>query len=164
MLHDELARYLDSLPGWVQAPEVSFSVFGERGVIDILAFHAPSGSLLVIELKTELVSFEDLLSTMDARLRLAVRIAAERGRRATTVSAWVVVAETTPNRRRAKAHEALLRSAFPADRPTMRKWLQDPVGTVRGVSFWPISNASGANSRIALRRRVRHPSRGTNAL
>ena len=33
---------LQAAPGWSYAPEVSFSVYGERGTIDILAFHAPS--------------------------------------------------------------------------------------------------------------------------
>jgi transcriptional regulator with XRE-family HTH domain len=55
-LHESLARYLSALPEWVHAPEVSFAFYGERGVIDILAFHAATGSVLVIELKTELVS------------------------------------------------------------------------------------------------------------
>lgn len=66
-LHEELARLFLALPEWLSAAEVSFAIYGERGVIDVLAFHAPSGSLLVIELKTELVSFEDLLTTMDVR-------------------------------------------------------------------------------------------------
>jgi transcriptional regulator with XRE-family HTH domain len=66
-LHEEIARLLNSIPGWEHAPEVSFSIYGERGVIDILAFHAPSRSLLVIELKTELASFEYLLTVMSRR-------------------------------------------------------------------------------------------------
>src|SRR3954451_3293120 len=70
-MHEALARHFSGLPGWVHAPEVSFAIYGERGIIDILAFHPPSGSLLVIELKTEFVSLEDLLSTMDIRLRHA---------------------------------------------------------------------------------------------
>ena len=72
-MHEALARYLGSLPGWVHAPEVSFAIFRERGVIDILAFHSATGSLLVIELKTELVSLEELLTAMDVQLRHAFR-------------------------------------------------------------------------------------------
>src|SRR3954462_11204160 len=108
-LHEVLAAQLESLPGWIHAPEVSFSVYGERGVIAILAFHEPTGALLVIELKTELVSFEDLLTPMDVRTRLGRKIAAERGWRASSVSCWVVVAETAPNRRRIREHRALVR-------------------------------------------------------
>ena len=116
-LHDELARYLDSLPGWLHAPEVSFAVFGERGVIDILAFHPSTGSLLVIELKTELVSFEDLLTTLDIRLRHARRIASDRGWAPTSVSGWVVVAESRPNRRRAAATSGVAAICLPTGQP-----------------------------------------------
>ena len=38
--------------GWDVATEVSFNVRGERGSIDILAFHQATGSLLVIEIKS----------------------------------------------------------------------------------------------------------------
>jgi transcriptional regulator with XRE-family HTH domain len=37
---------------WMTATEVSFNVRGERGSIDILAFHPGTGSLLVIEIKS----------------------------------------------------------------------------------------------------------------
>ncbi|HEY5488570.1 MAG TPA: hypothetical protein VIK00_01940 [Candidatus Limnocylindrales bacterium] len=128
---------------------------GERGVIDILAFHARTGSLLVIELKTELVSFEDLLTTMDVRTRLARTIAVERGWAARSVSCWVVVAETPPNRRRIGQHKALIQQAFPANGRTMRAWLRAPRGTLRALSMWPISNGGGATRVPALVRRVR---------
>ncbi len=44
-LHESLARHLARLPGWQWRPEVSFSIYGERGVIDILAWHAATRSL-----------------------------------------------------------------------------------------------------------------------
>ena len=62
--------------GWLFAPEVSFSVYGERGVIDLLAFHPASGCLLVIELKTAIIDVNDLVGTMDRRCRLAAGIRA----------------------------------------------------------------------------------------
>jgi transcriptional regulator with XRE-family HTH domain len=162
-LHEELARHLDALPDWLHAPEVSFAVFGERGVIDILAFHPPTGSLLVIELKTELVSFEDLLMTMDVRMRHAERIARERSWTPTSVSAWVVVAESKPNRRRAARHRALLRSAFPQDGRQVRGWLQRPEGSIRALSFWSNSTSGSASQSHAIRRRVRKSSNAEKA-
>ena len=155
-LHEDVARMLGALPGWLQLPEVSFAVYSERGVIDILAFHAPTGSLLVIELKTELVSLEDLLTTMDVRRRHATKIAAERGWQATSVSCWVILSDTTPNRRRAARHSATLRSAFPDDGRRMRAWLKRPSGSRRALSFWSNSSGRGANEVASLRRRVRH--------
>ena len=130
---------LDRLPGWIQAPEVSFAIYGERGVIDILAFHEPTGSLLVIELKTELVSLEDLLTTMDVRLRHAAAIGRELGWQVRSVSGRVVLSDSSTNRRRVRAHAAALRSAFPADGRLMRGWLGRPLGGVRASLSGPIS-------------------------
>ena len=41
-MHEALARWLAALPAWELAPEVSFSIFGERGIIDALCWHAES--------------------------------------------------------------------------------------------------------------------------
>jgi hypothetical protein len=38
-MHEIMARYFLGLPGWMIEPEVSFSIYGERGIIDILAWH-----------------------------------------------------------------------------------------------------------------------------
>ena len=83
-----------ALPDWVAVPEVTFSIFGERGAIDILAWHAPTRSLLVIVLKTELVDVQETVGTLDRKVRLATRIARERGWDPLTVSTWLLVAES----------------------------------------------------------------------
>ena len=74
-LHEAVARYFADLPGWIIAPEVTFAVFGERGAIDILAWHPAMRALLVIELKTEIVDVNELIGTLDRKRRLAARIA-----------------------------------------------------------------------------------------
>ena len=154
-MHEVIARHLDKLPGWVQAPEVSFAYYSEKGVIDILAFHEPTGSLLVIELKTEFVSLEDLLATMDVRLRHAAKIARERGWIAKTVSAWVVFAESRTNRRRVSAHASAVRSAFASDGHAIRSWLLKPVGSIRALSFWTDSRVAAVRRGVGAPRRVR---------
>jgi transcriptional regulator with XRE-family HTH domain len=54
-LHEQVARmFRDELPAWVIEPEVSFAVYGERGVIDVFAWHPARRALLVIELKTDM--------------------------------------------------------------------------------------------------------------
>ena len=156
-MHEALSRHLGSLSGWVQSPEVSFAIYSERGVIDILAFHEPTRSLLVIELKTELVEIEGLLATMDVRLRHAARIARERGWLASSVSGWVVIAEGDTNRRRVHAHSSTLRSAFPSDGRRMRAWLSNPNGSVRALSFWANFDGTTVTRTAAARRRVRKP-------
>ena len=154
-LHEQLARYLDGLSGWIHAPEVSFAVYADRGVIDILAFHPATGSLLVIELKTELVSLENLLTTMDVRLRHAAAIGRGRGWQVRSASAWIVFTASATNRRRVRAHAAALRSAFPSDGRAVRGWLRRPVRAIRALSFWANSNDTTAKQTVAGRRRVR---------
>lgn len=154
-LHEAMARFLKTLPGWSHLPEVSFAIYSEKGVIDILAFHEATGSLLVIELKTEMVSLEDLLTTMDIRVRHAAKIARERGWNARSVSAWVVFAESRTNRRRVSAHSSALRSAFPANGHEVRSWLLKPAGTIRALSFWTHSSVAAARQAVGAPRRVR---------
>ena len=158
-LHEQVARRLPAA-GWQSAPEVSFSIYGERGVIDILAWHAATSSLLVVELKTAIVDVQELVGTMDRKIRLSPRIAAERGWHARTVSAWVVVAAGKTNRRRIGAHRAMLRTAYPTDGRRMRAWLPRPDGPVRVLSMWSDLTPGHVRARIAPVQRVRTPADG----
>ena len=138
-MHEAMARMFRSLDGWTTWAEVSFSIYGERGVIDIVAWHPARRALLIIELKTALVDVNDLLGSMDRRTRLARTIARERGINPETLSAWVVLAQAPANHRRLAEHATVLRSAFPMDGRTMRRWLRDPIGTVSALrgNAWP---------------------------
>ncbi len=73
-MHEVMAQRFADLPGWALEPEVSFLLYGERGAIDGLAWHAPSRSLLVIELKTEFVDINGLMRSVDRKRRLAAEI------------------------------------------------------------------------------------------
>lgn len=151
-LHEAVARWFAAdLPAWVLAPEVSFSIYGERGVIDILAWHPTERALLVIELKTDIVDVNDLVGSMDRRRRLAWSIARERGWDPLTVSTWVLVAASRTNRSRLVAHRTVLRNAFPADGRAMNRWLRQPSSEVYGMSLWD----RGVGRHFAARQRVR---------
>ena len=146
-LHGSVLRHLGALPGWLVAPEVSYSVYGERGVIDILAWHEPSGSLLVIEIKTAIVDVSDLIGGVDRKRRLGPEVARDRGWQADTVSGWVIVGQGRTNERRVAEQRALLRTAFPQDGRAMSAWLRDPAGAVSALSIWPYAIPGGASSR-----------------
>jgi transcriptional regulator with XRE-family HTH domain len=153
-LGNAVAAWLRQL-GWELAPEVSFAIAGERGWIDLLAWHPPTRTLLVIELKTEIVDFQDLLGVVDRKTRLASRIARDRGWIALTVATWVVVAEGPTNRRRIAAHQALLRTALPDDGRLMRGWLHAPSRRVAALSFFSTSTGGDARASFSSRKRVR---------
>lgn len=154
-MHEELARIFAALPEWTAAPEVTFAIFGERGAIDILAWHAASRTLLIIELKTELVDVQETVGTLDRKVRLAATVAAERGWRPQTVASWLVVADSPTNRRRVQAHGTMLRAAYPADGRTMPGWLREPHGSIAALSFLSSTHAAGTNRSLAPVRRVR---------
>jgi hypothetical protein len=154
-MHEELARLFASLPGWVAVPEVTFAIYGERGAIDVLAWHAETRTLLVIERKTELVDLQETVGTLDRKVRLAVKIAEERGWTPAVVSAWLVVADGATNRRRVQAHRSMLRAAFPMDSRSMPGWLRAPSGRVAALSFLAPSRRTTGIRGLAQVRRVR---------
>jgi transcriptional regulator with XRE-family HTH domain len=154
-LHELVAGWFRAYPEWVIAPEVSFSIRGERGVIDILAWHAASRTLLVIELKTEIVDVNGLMGSVDKKRRLAALVARDRGWVPLIVATWVIVGDSKTNRRRVWSHSTTLRNAFPMDGRTVKTWLRRPIGTMACLSFWPNSRRSKAKSDVATVKRVR---------
>lgn len=147
-LHEAVARLFGRLPGWIAVPEVSFSIYGERGVIDWLAWHPATRSLLVIELKTTLVDVQALLATIDRYVRLAPRIARERGWHPVTVSMWVLFEDSSRNRRAVAAHADVFRRVVPADGRVVRAWLRNPAGRIAAVSFLANSHRVTPRPRI----------------
>jgi transcriptional regulator with XRE-family HTH domain len=156
LLASSFAEFVAKLDEWDFVPEVSFSVYGERGVLDQFGLHRPSGNLVVIELKTEFVDINETLGTLDRKVRLAKRIAAERGWAAGTVSCWLIVADTRTNRRHARDHAALLRAKLPADGRQLRGFFRDPASAAFGMSFWTDSSGRGVGPKsTGARTRIR---------
>jgi transcriptional regulator with XRE-family HTH domain len=151
-LHDLVATWFrEELPAWVLAPEVSFNVYGERGVVDIVAWHPGRRALLIIELKTDITDVNELLGTLDRKQRLAHEIVAQRGWVPTTVGVWLIVAPGRTNRARLATHRAVLRSALPSGARAVRGWLADPVGAIAAMSTWP-EHRSGGRGLTPVRR------------
>jgi transcriptional regulator with XRE-family HTH domain len=155
-----LAR-LSRAPGWEVRPEVSFSIFGERGIVDILGWHATRRALLVVELKTEIVDVGELLGTLDRKRRLGREIAAPLRWSPAAVGAWLIVAEGMTNRRRIDAHRATFRAALPSDGRRARAWMAEPVGELRALTFFSHRPVGTVRSgfRMVRRVRVRQPPR-----
>lgn len=161
-LHEAVATWFaKSLPDWVLAPEVSFSIFGERGIIDILAWHPGQRALLVIELKTDIADVNELIGTMDRRRRLAREIARDRGWEPLMISTWVLVAGGRTNRARLSAHKTMLRTAFPVDGRALVGWLRRPDREVHALSLWERASDQGGSGDLAARHRVRRRTRGS---
>ena len=145
--------------GWVAQVEVSFSIWGERGSIDVLALHEPSGSVLVVEVKSVVPDSQALLHGLDAKSRLAPQIAQERGWVARSVSRLLVVGDTSTARRRIGRLAATYDRALPIRGRDVTAWLRRPVGVISGLLF--LSNDSHDSTiRLARgRERVHRPHR-----
>jgi transcriptional regulator with XRE-family HTH domain len=157
-MHEGLAKCFAGLEGWRLMAEVSFSIYGERGSIDALAWHAATRSLVVIELKSEIVDVQDLLSSVDRYSRLAASIARDRGLDPLGISVWVILAEGRTNRRALGDHATVLRNRFPLDGRGMRRWLRDPRIEVSTLSFLRYVHLTNARQPLSTPHRVRRRS------
>ena len=156
-LSDDATEWLRDL-GWAVAVEVTYSPYGERGSVDILASRADLGTCLVVELKTEIVSIEELVRRLDAKSRLGGTIHFERaGWRPRQVARLVIVLEGSTNRRRVGRHAQALDTAFPDRTDRVRTWLRNPVGPMSGLVFMSPTHHQNAGSPVVRPTRVQRP-------
>lgn len=138
--------------GWEATSEASFNIRGERGSIDVLGFHPPTGSLLVVEIKSVMPDLQAMLMGLDRKGRLGRDVARERGWHVTSVTRLLVLPNDRTARRRVDSHAATIRSALPARNVDIRRWLRHPVGTMHGVIFVTDAPEAGTRHRVSGRR------------
>lgn len=148
--------------GWDVWNEASYSIFGERGRIDQLAFHPTTGTLEVTEIKTGIWDVQDTLGRLDAKVRLAPRVAGQRGWRATRVVGALVVMDGTTVRRRLREHPDLF-ARYSVRGRAVEAWVRDPWATAEGLlALVSLPPTNQGRLRRAGQRRVRPSSRSTS--
>lgn len=153
-LAEAAIRHLDA-DAWLIRPEVSFAIYAERGVVDLLAWHATTRTLLVVELKTEIVDVGELLGTLDRKVRLAPEVTERFGWKPVTVGRCLMVADGSTNRRRIERFEGTFRAALPGRGPAVSRWLREPQGALRGLLFVSDRHAQTTGRDPEVRKRVR---------
>ena len=134
--------------GWEVFPEVTFAIRGERGSIDVLAFHPGFGAMLLIEVKSVVPDMQAMLAGIDRKVRLAPDIAAGRGWKVRSISRLLVLGEDRTSRRRLAQHAATIDRVMPLRSRAMRRWLRRPIGATGGVLFLPPSQSTTPRHRI----------------
>ena len=132
--------------GWEVAAAVSFNEYGDRGSMDLLAFHRATRAVLIVEAKSELTAIEETVRRLHVKLRVGPRVARERfGSGLSTVSAVLVLPDTTVARARVRAHRATFDASLPARAVAIRHWLAAPSVGVRlaGILFLRDMNPGG---------------------
>jgi len=141
--------------GWEVAVEVSYSIYGERGSIDVLAYHRLTGIVVVVEVKSVMPDSQALLHALDRKTRLARRIAEERGWRVSHVARLLVIGASSTARRRVARLGATYDTAFPRRGVEVRKWLKHPGGPMSGLMFVPFADGVRTNAAATTRQRIR---------
>jgi transcriptional regulator with XRE-family HTH domain len=137
--------------GWIVRVEVSYSRYGERGRMDLLAWHPAARTLLVVEIKTELVDVQSLLGSLDVKARLGRHVAEQFGWDVRSVVPAIVFSEGRTTRR----HLVRLDTLFDRFNVRGRKavsWLRQPTSTPAGV-LWFVTTPSGEIARTAAHKK-----------
>ena len=135
-LVEDLVRRLHA-DGWLTEVEASFSIRGERGSIDVLAYHEATGIVLVSEVKSVVPDSQATLYGLDRKGRLAPDIARERGWRCRGVARLLVIGDSSTSRRRIESLAETYRAAFPRRGWDVTRWLRSPDGPIAGLMFLP---------------------------
>lgn len=141
--------------GWTAAIEASFNSYGDRGSIDVLAWHPLFHTVLVIEVKSEITSMEELARRLDVKTRLARQVARERGWQPDRVATIIVLPEGTAARSALRRMSAIFGAAYPARGREIRAWLQGPSSPLRGIWLLTPSTTRSGMQRNATPDRVR---------
>ena len=156
--HALLAEWLTGrfeASGWTVVPEASFNHFGDRGRIDLLGYHAATQTVVVVEIKTVIAEIQDLLGKLDVKQRVVPTIASSLGWRAARVIPFLVVAESTTNRRRLAAHARLF-ARFAVRGKGAVAWIRHPDAAPSGLLLLvKLPDSNGVGARRAGRQRVR---------
>lgn len=161
LLDDEHAAIVEHVAaalaadGWLVEPEPSFSVYGERGRIDLLAYHPDTGTLLIVEVKAEVTDLQALFGSLGVKERLAPQLAAARGWKVERVATLLAVADVERNRRTVRAHPTLF-GRFERHGMRVRAWLHRPRVQTSSLLLYVAAPAASREAWLAARRRVRH--------
>jgi transcriptional regulator with XRE-family HTH domain len=139
---------------WEVLIEYTFNEFGERGSVDVLAWHASTRTLLIVEVKSAFTDLQAMLLSLGRKLRLVPDLVRrERGWDAVAVGRVLVVAGTTSNRAVVAAHPAVFDVSFPARAREVKSWLGAPSGPIAGI--WFVSRDTVPTLRATGQRRRR---------
>ena len=150
--------------GWSTRVEVTFNHFGERGSADIVAWHAPTRTLLIIEVKTRIGDVQATASTFQRKVRLLPEILRrEEGWEVAAVARLLVIADTHANRSVVRDHQRIFDSIWPDRTSASRRWLRRPTvpqPSARqgfgGIWFLPYQRLGAGADRVRQVGRVRH--------
>jgi transcriptional regulator with XRE-family HTH domain len=132
---DASVRLLTGL-AWEVEVEATYSIYGERGSIDLFAASREVAVVLVTEVKASVPEASNPIIGLNRKARLAPLLARDRGWPCRGVGQLLVIAEGSTSRRRVARHEDIFRTAFPVRGRDVTDWLARPtLPPIRGLLF-----------------------------
>lgn len=132
--------------GWLVRVEVSFTHYGDRGRVDIIAIHPTLTIVLVIEIKSGLGDIQETLGRLDVKVRLGRRIANDLGWSEVTAVVPVLVIGDPRTARTVVARHGALFQRFTMRGRAALAWLRRPHGGAPTGMLW---FANGQDSHTA---------------
>jgi transcriptional regulator with XRE-family HTH domain len=104
--------------GWEARVEVTFSRYGERGSIDVLARHEPTATV---------PDLQGMLASLDRKARLAAWVADQLDwGDVATIGRLLVLPDRRTSYRRLAEHRSILTAALPDRGWSVRRWIRSP--------------------------------------
>ena len=152
----EISRRLADA-GWEVAVEVTYSDFGDRGSVDVLAARREAQAMVVLEVKSELTAIESTLRKLDEKVRIVGgSLGRERfGFRPRSVGRLLVLPASDTARPRVDRSSDVLAVALPDRSGRVRSWLRAPGGDLAGILFVSNTNPGGVTGAGGGSKRVR---------
>ena len=155
---DAVVRQLEGA-GWVVVVEFSFNHYGDRGSVDVLAWHADRAALLIVEVKSQLTDLQALCRSMDVKQRIVPRVVADdRGWRPRVVGAVIVLPDASGQWKAVARRRPIFDAAFPARTVEIKRWLSEPYPPgLHGIWFLDFASTTGTMRCPTTGSRVRRP-------
>jgi transcriptional regulator with XRE-family HTH domain len=142
---------------WDVAVEVTYSEYGERGSVDVLAARRDVLAMVVVEVKSELTVMDATVRKVDEKERIVRRsLGRERfGFTPARIARLLVLPSSETARRRVRAASPILDTGFPSRGTAIRTWLRRPEGDLAGIMFVSVTNPRGSTRVGGGAKRVR---------
>jgi transcriptional regulator with XRE-family HTH domain len=125
--------------GWEVVVEFGFNRYGDRGSVDVLAWHPATRTLLIGEVKSILTDLQATFTSLATKVRVVPMLAPrELGWNVTSIGRLLVTPGSTANRTTVARHRATFDVVLPDRMPSIRSWLRRPTGSIAGL--WLLSS------------------------
>ncbi|MGH2446229.1 MAG: hypothetical protein ACRDGD_09350 [Candidatus Limnocylindria bacterium] len=137
-LQQSVAEALTAM-GWAVRVEVSFNHYGDRGRVDILAFHPALRVLLVVEIKSALGDLQETLGRLDVKARLGAQLARDQGWADVAIVIPALVVGDSRNARAIVAEHGALFARYDVRGRAALAWIRHPTVPMPTGLLWYVN-------------------------